>query len=114
MLNDVVLIYCPFPSPDAARMACHALLNARLIACGNLLPATQSHYWWEGELTVSEECILIAKTAARYSAFAIEKLSSLHPYACPAILRVEATANPAFAAWVGNMTRDSTLPQASD
>lgn len=114
MLNDVVLIYSPFPSPEAARTACLELLKARLIACGNLLPSTQSHYWWEGQLTVSEECILIAKTAARYSALAIEKLSGLHPYTCPAILRVEAAANPAFAAWVGNMTRDSTLPQASD
>lgn len=108
--SSVILIYCPFPTREAARVACRALLEARLIACGNLLAASEAHYWWEGALTTSEECVLLAKTTAERADSAAALLAQLHPYACPAILRVDAAANPAYAAWVANTTQDSILP----
>lgn len=114
MNTSVVLIYCPFPTREAAQQACRQLLNEHLIACGNLLAASQAYYWWEGALTMSEECVLIAKTRPELAESASQRLGSLHPYACPAILRIDAAANPTYAAWVANVTGDAILPTASD
>ena len=114
MSSAITLLYCPFPTRDAAQHACLVLLKEQLIACGNILPGAESHYWWEGVLTKSDEYILLAKTTQALREQTMHRLSTLHPYACPAILCVDATANPAYAAWVLNTTRDYDLPKASD
>lgn len=46
---------------DLRRLA-KAALEAKLAACANIVPAIESHYWWEGELESSDEVLLIFKT----------------------------------------------------
>jgi periplasmic divalent cation tolerance protein len=93
------LIYSPFPNLEAARAAAKALIVQKLAACCNLLPAGESHYVWDGEYTVTEEVVLIAKTTAERLEKAVALLTSLHPYECPAILSFEASSTSPFAAW---------------
>ena len=99
-MAGVFLIYSPFPDSDSARAAALALITQQLAACCNLLPAGESHYLWQGELTVSSEVVLLAKTSAERVEKARALLAAHHPYECPAILNFEASANPEFAAWV--------------
>ena len=103
-MTDISLIYCPFPDSDSARATALALVTQKLAACCNLLPAGESHYLWQGELTVASEVILLAKTTPEQLQKATALLATLHPHECPAILSFPASANLAFAAWVATST----------
>jgi periplasmic divalent cation tolerance protein len=100
----LTLLYIPYPTAEAARATATALLNERLVACCNILPAMESHYWWEGALTRAEEVLMLAKTTPEMAAPASARIAELHPYACPAILALDANASAAFAGWVGAET----------
>jgi periplasmic divalent cation tolerance protein len=95
----IVLLYCPFPSLEAARGVAAALLNAKLVACCNILPVGESHYIWHDEAVVAPETILIAKTLPETVAAARLKILALHPYETPAILSLRAESNEPFAQW---------------
>jgi len=98
------LLYSPFPTRDAARIAASQLLAQKLVACCNIVPGIESHYWWEGALTQSSEVALWCKTTAALAEKAAAALEAIHPYACPAIIRLEAQANAAFMGWVAEST----------
>jgi periplasmic divalent cation tolerance protein len=71
------------PDVKTARKLARAALEARLIACANLIPRVESHYWWKGKMERSAEALLVLKTTAGRLA-ALEKLIvAKHPYDTP-------------------------------
>ena len=96
------LIWCPFPSRDAAARVAGTLLDERLIACANVLPGMLSLYEWKGERGGDEEAGALFKTDAALLDRAIARISALHPYEQPTIIgwRCEA-ASPQTAQWLG-------------
>lgn len=100
----LTLLYSPFPTLEAARAAATALLEARMVACCNLIPIAESMYWWEGKLAATPEVALLAKTAPEMAEKAKAALAAHHPYECPAILEFSADANAPFAAWAASQT----------
>lgn len=71
------------PNLKVARHLATAALNARLIACANLLPKVESHYRWQGKLERSAEVLLVLKTTGAQLK-ALEKLVlANHPYDTP-------------------------------
>src|SRR5260370_1126131 len=56
----VVLVTAP--DLRAARKLAQAALEARLIACANLVPRVESHYWWQRKIQSGHEILLILKT----------------------------------------------------
>jgi periplasmic divalent cation tolerance protein len=66
-----------------ARNLAHGALEARLIACANLISRIESHYWWRGKIAASAEVLLVMKTTTSRLA-ALEKLIlARHPYDTP-------------------------------
>jgi periplasmic divalent cation tolerance protein len=104
----LTLIYCPYPSLEAAREAAMGLLEARLVACCNLLPACESIYWWEGKLAANPETVMIAKTTPDLAAAARTWIETSHPYETPAILSFSADANADFVSWVVAQEKENT------
>ncbi len=80
------------PDLKTARALAKAALSAKLIACANLIPKVESHYWWQGKIESSAEVLMILKTAkAKLSA--LEKLIlAKHPYDTPEFLVLPLTA----------------------
>ena len=77
----VVLVTAP--DLKTGRKLARAALTAKLIACANLLPKVESHYWWQGKIEVGAEVLLVMKTTAVRLA-ALEKLIlAQHPYDTP-------------------------------
>ena len=71
------------PDLKTARQLARAALEARLIACVNLVRGIESHYWWQGKMDSGREVLLVMKTVTRRTR-ALEKLVlSLHPYDTP-------------------------------
>jgi len=80
----VVLVTAP--DLKTARGLAKAALSARLVACANLIPRIESHYWWRGKIESDAEVLLILKTRKSKLA-ALEKLVlAKHPYDTPEFL----------------------------
>ena len=77
------LVLVTAPDLKIARRLAQAALQARLIACANLVPKVESHYWWQGKLESGAEILLILKTRRAN----LRKLEALvlaeHPYDTP-------------------------------
>lgn len=71
------------PDLKTGRKLARAALQERLIACANLVPRIESHYWWQGKIEAGAEVLLVMKTAVARLA-ALEKLIvAKHPYSTP-------------------------------
>jgi len=97
---SVVLVTAP--NLKTARELARAALEARLIACANLVPNLESHYWWQGKIDSGKEVLLIMK-APKASLSGLEKLIiAKHPYDTPEFLVLPLTAGSAkYLAWLG-------------
>lgn len=90
------------PDMEVARQIARAALQARLVACANLIPKVESHYWWRGKIEKSEEVLMVFKTS-RARLGALEKLIlAKHPYDTPEFLVLALTAgNARYLSWIG-------------
>lgn len=70
---------------EAERIA-KGLLEARLIACVNILDGIKSMFWWEGKIDQSQEALLILKSQKSCFPQIVEKVKSLHSYDLPEII----------------------------
>jgi periplasmic divalent cation tolerance protein len=89
------------PDLKTARTLVRAALSARLIACANLIPKIESHYWWQGKIESGTEVLLVLKTQKSKLA-ALEKLVlAKHPYDTPEFLVLPSTAgNKRYLDWL--------------
>lgn len=100
------LIWCPFPDAATAAATAKLLLDERLIACANILPAMLSLFEWNGTREEASEAGVLMKTDAVFLDRAIARLGELHPYDEPAILGWRCDASSAgTAAWLAGLTR---------
>lgn len=78
--KTVFVVLLTAPDMKTARALAKTALQARLIACANLVPRIESHYWWQGKIESGHEVLMILKTTRKRLA-AVEKLIlSKHPY----------------------------------
>ena len=106
MGEGVVLLLSNFPDAETARTAVRALVEERLIACGNLIPGVESIYEWKGAMETSAEVMVVCKTTASRADAAQERLRSLHPYEVPEILQIPVSSGwPDYLAWVATQCR---------
>jgi periplasmic divalent cation tolerance protein len=80
------LVLVTAPDLDVARKLAQAALEARLIACANLVPGIESHYWWEGKIEAGTEVLLVMKTSQARLAELEKLIVSGHPYDTPEFL----------------------------
>ena len=95
------LVLVTTPDLKTARALARAALKARLIACANLVPKVESHYWWQGRVESGAEVLLILKTP-RAKLAALEKMVvAQHPYDTPEFLELPLTAgNRKYLDWL--------------
>ena len=62
------------------------VVEARLAACANIIDGMDSIYWWQGELQVEKEAILIMKSRRDLFAELTDKVKSVHSYEVPCVV----------------------------
>lgn len=89
------------PDLKVARILCETALKSRLVACANLIPKIESHYWWQGKIESSAEVLILFKTT-QAKLKALEKLIiEKHPYDTPEFIVLPITAgNKRYLEWV--------------
>ncbi len=81
--GDFAAVLVTAPDLVTARKLARSALQARLVACANLVPRIESHYWWQGKVEAGAEVLLVMKTTTARLA-ALEKLiMGRHPYDTP-------------------------------
>ena len=99
--TDALVVLVTAPSPEVAAGLARALVEARLAACGSVVPGLRSIYRWEGKVQDEAEVLLILKTTrGRFEALRDEVLRR-HPYQVPEVLALPVEAgSAAYLAWI--------------
>lgn len=71
---------------EEAEMIARSLLEARLVACVNIVDSVSSFFWWQGRIDSAKEVLLLMKTHERLFSKLEEKLRSIHSYQVPEII----------------------------
>lgn len=106
---DVRLVFCTCPDLDSAQALAHLLVEQRLAACVNLLPAMRSVYRWQGQIEQAQEVQLLIKTCADRLEALTTAIQQEHPYELPEIIAISPSAGlPAYLEWIRAQTREET------
>ena len=97
--SAVVVLTTIGAATDAAALA-RTLVEERLAACVNVLPAMTSFYRWQGAIQEDREQQLIMKTTADRVAALEARVRALHAYELPEFLVLPASASSAYLEWV--------------
>ncbi len=98
-------LYVTVGSTEEAVSIARDLLDARLIACANIIDGATSLYRWEGRIEEEKEAVMIAKTREDLVEKVIDRVRELHSYDCPCIVALPIVAgNPAFLDWIDEET----------
>jgi periplasmic divalent cation tolerance protein len=102
----VILVVTNLPDSESAFNLARHLVEFRLAACVNVLPAVTSFYEWEGKLEQATEHTLVAKTVRARYAEVERAIVERHPYELPEVVAVEvAEGLPAYLQWVEHGSR---------
>lgn len=94
------------PDLKTARALARAALKAKFIACANLVPKVESHFWWQGKIESGAEVLLILKTRKAKLAALEKLLLTRHPYETPEFLVLPLKAgNPKYLDWLTAATK---------
>jgi len=88
MLTEPRIGLCTVPDQDTASRIAEALVEQRLAACVNIIPAVQSVYRWQGKVQRDDEILLIFKTSEHVWHHIERVMLELHPYELPEIIAV--------------------------
>ncbi|MCH7542937.1 MAG: divalent-cation tolerance protein CutA [Proteobacteria bacterium] len=98
-------LYITVGGTEEAASIARVLLDARLIACANIIDGAKSLYRWEGKIAEEKEVVMIAKTREDLVGKVIDRVRQLHSYDCPCIVALPIVAgNPAFLDWIDEET----------
>ena len=88
-------------SDEQARGIATTLVERKLAACVNFVPAMQSVYRWRGEIACEQECLLVIKTAADLFQEVCRAIRETHSYDLPEMILLPiADADPDVRAWL--------------
>ena len=74
----VVLVTAP--DAETARRIARQVLESRLVACVNLVPGIESHYWWQGRIESGQEVLMVMKTTTGRISELKDAVLAAHPY----------------------------------
>lgn len=83
-----IAVFITASNENEAAVIAHALVEARLAGCVNILRNIRSIYSWQGKIEDEAEVLMIAKTQKNLFAQLTEKVKGLHSYSVPEIVAV--------------------------
>ena len=99
MTHYIVVATCP--DIKTAQALASILVQARLAACVNIIPAIRSIYEWEGKIENEEESLLLIKSREDHYPALEQAIVKHHPYEVPEILALPIEKGlPAYLGWL--------------
>ena len=96
-----VSLYITAPNREEAISLSRELLEARLIACANIVENATSLYWWQGEIEHVSETLIIAKSLSQHVDGITAIVQKQYTYDCPCVVATPITGgNPDYLLWM--------------
>lgn len=86
MKTPYILVLVTAKDKKEAEKISRGLLEARLIACSNIVDGVRSLFRWEGKIDSAKEVLLVLKTKKILFKKVMAKVKSLHSYQTPEII----------------------------
>jgi periplasmic divalent cation tolerance protein len=90
--KELRIILVTAPDIKIARKLARIALKERVVACANLVPGLESHYWWQGKIERSKEVLILLKTTTRKLRQLEKLILKHHPYDTPEFVVLTPTA----------------------
>lgn len=103
--TEALVILVTAANQEEAIKIARAMVEAKLAACANILPAVQSVYRWKGKVVKAREVLIFLKsTKSRYPALE-RAIKAMHSYETPEIIALPiANGLPQYLGWVHDET----------
>ncbi|MCX7552883.1 divalent-cation tolerance protein CutA [Marinicella sp. S1101] len=88
MNQEAIQVFVSCESSQQAKKLVDSLLNDQIIACAQMLKGVESFYRWQGQITQSNEVLLVLKTTANHFKAIETSIKKLHSYDVPEILAI--------------------------
>jgi periplasmic divalent cation tolerance protein len=100
-MTDKIVVLCTCDSEEEAARLARLLVEQRLAACVNILPAVRSVYRWKGAIEDSSEWMLTIKSRRdRFAALKAE-IEKIHSYETPEVIALPIVdGTDAYLAWI--------------
>ncbi len=106
MENSYLVVMVTTASKKDAETVAERLLEAKLIACANILGPVSSHFHWSGKIERAEEYLLLMKSRLDLFEELSEMVKALHSYEVPEILSFQvAKGSKAYLDWLGSVLK---------
>ena len=104
-MKDIVLLYVTCKNTEEARQIAKDLVQSKIAACANIIPAIESIYEWDGVLQQDTETLLLVKTTAARSEDCQSRIKNIHSYTTPCILGLNiGSGNNDYIEWLARQT----------
>jgi len=105
-MTDAMLVLSTFPNSDAAADMAKKVVDEKLAACANILPAVRSIYRWQGKVQDDNEVLVLLKTRQGQLERLKQRILELHPYDVPEVIALPIEQGHAgYLEWIANETR---------
>jgi periplasmic divalent cation tolerance protein len=102
---EYVIVLTTLPADADGRDFARKLVEERLAACVNLLPAMESVFRWEGQIEQDSERQIVVKTARERVAALWDRIREIHPYEVPEFVVLPIIdGSEAYLRWLGEST----------
>lgn len=102
-MSEALVILCTCPDDAIAGRLARSLVEQRLAACVNIVPAIRSIYSWQGALCDDKEVLLVIKTLQSRFPELEAWLREHHPYDVPEVVALRAEQVSAdYLAWIAS------------
>jgi periplasmic divalent cation tolerance protein len=97
----MLLVLSTFAKEEDAARVVRALVEERLIACGNIVLQARSIYRWQESVADEREVVVLMKSRKQDWTALLSRLHELHPYETPECIAVRVAAGaPKYMAWL--------------
>jgi periplasmic divalent cation tolerance protein len=106
---EFIFVYVTCGNRTEAINVGKAVVESRLAACANIINGMESVYWWNDQLQVEKETILIMKSRRDLFVELTEKVKSVHSYEVPCVVALPIEqGNQDYLEWLRTETKKLT------
>ena len=104
--NEHIIVMVTTARKEEAETIAQRLLEAKLIACANIIGPVHSRFLWSGKIDRAEEYLVLMKSRKDLFGVLLESVKALHSYEVPEILAVPIVdGSKAYLDWMADCLR---------
>jgi periplasmic divalent cation tolerance protein len=109
MKDQAIVVMVTVPDRETGQKIARELVNGRLAACVNILPAVESVFTWEDRINVESEVLLLIKSrSSLFKEGLLPAVLALHPYQVPEVIALPVEmGHAAYLDWILESTRSN-------